>query len=330
MRCNTPRMNSWHSFSPNGRWLVFSSKARSPYTQMYLTHIDEEGNDTPPILIENSTAANRAVNLPEFVNVPPGGLHSVGGPALEYYRLYDRALFLEKAKRYDDAATMWKSLLEIAPKDQDGRRHLGMVLLLAGRRNEAAPFLQKGNARAITPLMQAIQRLESGQEAARLEISPQPTAQELYYLALVNLRQGDKGAAITQLRQAVEKNPAYAEAHQSLAEMAEPQEALKHWRITIDLRPNHSTALRRAAWILATDQKLRNGSEAVALAVRAMLLTESKDAMVLETLAAAYAEANRFDDAIETAQRAIAADPESKAAVERRIARYRAGLPWRE
>ncbi len=47
MRCNTPLMNSWHSFSPNGRWLVFSSKSRSPYTQMFLTHIDEQGNDTP-------------------------------------------------------------------------------------------------------------------------------------------------------------------------------------------------------------------------------------------------------------------------------------------
>ncbi len=46
MNANTPLMNSWHSFSPNGRWLVFSSKSRSPYTQMYLTHIDEQGNDT--------------------------------------------------------------------------------------------------------------------------------------------------------------------------------------------------------------------------------------------------------------------------------------------
>ena len=74
MRANTPLMNSWHSFSPNGRWMVFSSKSRSPYTQMFLTHIDEQGNDTPAILIENSTAANRAVNIPEFVNIPPDGL----------------------------------------------------------------------------------------------------------------------------------------------------------------------------------------------------------------------------------------------------------------
>ena len=74
MRCNTTLMNSWHSFSPNGRWMVFSSKSRSPYTQMFLTHIDEKGNDSPAILIENSTAANRAVNIPEFVNIPQDGL----------------------------------------------------------------------------------------------------------------------------------------------------------------------------------------------------------------------------------------------------------------
>ena len=82
-------MNSWHSFSPNGRWLVFSSKSRSPYTQMYLTHIDENGNDSPAILIEGSTAANRAVNIPEFVNIPPGGLvedRGAGGRVLRPLR----------------------------------------------------------------------------------------------------------------------------------------------------------------------------------------------------------------------------------------------------
>jgi Tol biopolymer transport system component len=32
LRANTPRMNSWHSWSSNGRWLVFSSKANTAYT----------------------------------------------------------------------------------------------------------------------------------------------------------------------------------------------------------------------------------------------------------------------------------------------------------
>ena len=47
MNCNTLLMNSWHTFSPNGRWLAFSSKARGPYTQLMLTHIDANGNDSP-------------------------------------------------------------------------------------------------------------------------------------------------------------------------------------------------------------------------------------------------------------------------------------------
>jgi WD40-like Beta Propeller Repeat len=77
MRANTRLMNSWHSFSPNGRWMVFSSKARSPYTMMYLTHLDANGNDSPAILIDNSTASNRAVNLPEFVNIDPDGIDDI-------------------------------------------------------------------------------------------------------------------------------------------------------------------------------------------------------------------------------------------------------------
>ena len=77
MRANTRLMNSWHSFSPNGHWLVFSSKARSPYTQMYLTHLDANGNDSPAILIDNATAANRAVNLPEFVNMDADGIEDI-------------------------------------------------------------------------------------------------------------------------------------------------------------------------------------------------------------------------------------------------------------
>jgi len=77
LRANTRLMNSWHSFSPNGRWLVFSSKARSPYTQMYLTHIDADGNDSPAILIDNTTAANRAVNIPEFVNMDSDNIDDI-------------------------------------------------------------------------------------------------------------------------------------------------------------------------------------------------------------------------------------------------------------
>lgn len=68
MNCNTNNMNSWHSWSPNNRWLVFSSKTLGAYTQLFLTHIDENGNDSPPIWLEYFKVDNRAANIPEFVN----------------------------------------------------------------------------------------------------------------------------------------------------------------------------------------------------------------------------------------------------------------------
>jgi WD40-like Beta Propeller Repeat len=77
LRCNTNRMNSWHSFSPNGKWLVFSSKACSDYTQLFLTHIDENGCTTPPALLAHLTAPDRAGNIPEFVNTRPDAIASI-------------------------------------------------------------------------------------------------------------------------------------------------------------------------------------------------------------------------------------------------------------
>ena len=77
MRCNTDIMNSWHSWSPNGRWLVFSSKINSPYTELFLTHVDEDGHDTPPILLSRFKAEMCAALSPEFTNLQPGDLREI-------------------------------------------------------------------------------------------------------------------------------------------------------------------------------------------------------------------------------------------------------------
>ena len=67
MRCNLKGMNSWHSWSPNGRWLVFTSNAFSPYTQLFLTHIDQEGNSSPAVALPHLTDPEWAINVPEFM-----------------------------------------------------------------------------------------------------------------------------------------------------------------------------------------------------------------------------------------------------------------------
>ncbi len=85
LRCNTDRMNSWHSWSPNSRWLVFSSKAYTDYTQLFLTHIDEQGRSTPPVVLSHFTAPDRAANIPEFVNAKPSAIRKIRKQFLNEY-----------------------------------------------------------------------------------------------------------------------------------------------------------------------------------------------------------------------------------------------------
>ena len=143
MRCNTSLMNSWHSFSPNGRWLVFSSKSRSPYTQMFLTHLDAEGNDSPAILIDNSTAANRAVNIPEFVNIPQDGLVAIGTPAVDMYKEFDRVMELANQGQTDAAIVGWKKLLTTNPDDARIHNNLGTALHARASLWKRSPSLRK-------------------------------------------------------------------------------------------------------------------------------------------------------------------------------------------
>jgi len=77
MHCNRERFNSWHSFSPNGRWLLFSSKTNSDFTEIFLTHIDENGMDTPPVCLSRFSDPHYAANVPEFVNLPAGAIQKI-------------------------------------------------------------------------------------------------------------------------------------------------------------------------------------------------------------------------------------------------------------
>jgi tetratricopeptide (TPR) repeat protein len=404
MRCNTPLMNSWHSFSPNGRWLVFSSKSRSPYTQMYLTHIDENGNDSPAILIDDATAANRAVNLPEFVNVAPDALRKLGGPAIDYYKSFNRALYLQKRGRLEESAGEWARAIEDNPFDPLARDNFGMALLLAGRHQEAAEQIGKARELRLRSAVEAapgqagphselgvllLQAGRSGEALEQfrraLEIEPASAAAHCHLgealdaqqrpedaraeferaLALDNRyppalyqqgrtleKLGQADAAIASWRKALALQPNYADAHLSLAHALSAQgdsaEALEHWRAGLESHPNDSQALREAAWALATssDAALRNGPEAVSLAVRALELARGhgavrsavaatpiseEEATALDTLAAAYAECGRFADAVLTASRALVAARSTRAdEIRARIRLYERQLPFRQ
>jgi tetratricopeptide (TPR) repeat protein len=110
-------------------------------------------------------------------------------------------------------------------------------------------------------------------------------------------------------------------------------EALAEWHAGLRVDPDDLPLLGQTAWVLATNPEasIRNGSEAVELAERAVKASGGKDPTALDTLAAAYAEAGRFPEAVKTARQALALAPEPLAdGVKSRIALYESRSPFRE
>jgi tetratricopeptide (TPR) repeat protein len=85
-------------------------------------------------------------------------------------------------------------------------------------------------------------------------------------------------------------------------------EAIVHYQKAIELQPQFIPAQINLAWLLATwpEPSVRNGGKAVALAEQANQFSKNKDPLILRTLAAAYAEAGRFPEAVATAKQALA------------------------
>ena len=139
MRCNTNQMNSWHSWSPNGKWMVFSSKANTPYTQLFLTHIDEEGNDSPPVVLSSFTNTERAANIPEFVNIKQNDIKHIHQLFLDYYSYARKArnmLRYEKDKE-KEAEELLKKSLELNPKYIISNYYLGLIYNMGNETDKA-------------------------------------------------------------------------------------------------------------------------------------------------------------------------------------------------
>jgi tetratricopeptide (TPR) repeat protein len=192
MKYNTGRMNSWHSWSPNSRWLVFSSKEHSPYTELFLKHIDENGNDSPPVRLSYFSSTDRARNIPEFVNIRQGGIHKIHESFVDYYSYVRKGEKLEEFEKWAEAEDSYRKSLEMNPDFAETHRKLAYLLM---RRN-------------------AFDEAQRELEIARNLLPKDPLAYQ--NLGEVYLARQDYGKAREEFQNCLKLNPKYSPAYSAL------------------------------------------------------------------------------------------------------------------
>ena len=226
------------------------------------------------------------------------------------------ALALADHGQLDEAIAHYQTALEIKPENAEIRTNLGVALAKRGRLDDA--IIQHRKA---------------------AELRPQ-TVELHSILANALTRRGRLDEAIAEYRKALEIKPDNARARNGLGGVLNLQgkvhEAIAQWEDLIRAQPNYVPALNMFAWTLATNPEasIRNGARAVELARRAEQLTGG-DPTVLNTLAAAYAEAGRFPEAVQTARKALDLATQKgnqplMESIKGKIPLYEAGTPFHE
>ncbi len=264
---------------------------------------------------------------------------------------YNLGNILVKEGKLDEARSDFLKALELKPELADAHNNLGFVLAAQQQTPEAithyenALRLRPDFADAHNNLAVALESLGKIEEAtihlaAAVKLNP-AQADARSNLGLLLARQGQFEDAILHFKAALQLKPGEAQIHfrlgAALASQQKMPEAIAHIRAALRARPDWPAALNTLAGILAThpNPKIRDGAEAVRLAERGCALTGQKNAALMETLAAAYAEAGQFDQALATAQKIRALPPTSLPAglLERlgqRVPLYEAGQPYRQ
>ena len=158
-------------------------------------------------------------------------------------------------------------------------------------------------------------------------------------LGIASYKQRRYVKAIDCFNKVLKAEPGWHDVYYHLGEVYllrdEPGRAIQYWNKVLELEPDWTDTMNNLAWLLATyhDKQFRNGPEAVRLAQRVCELTETEKPETLDTLAAAYASAQRFSEAIATTEKAIklaAAQDKQHLAMrmQERLELYKAGTPY--
>lgn len=229
-----------------------------------------------------------------------------------------------QASYWQDNKTLWSHALDCT--ENNWYAHEGLAAALSEVKDYDGAIAEFERARAISPgqarirfhLARVLERrgapgdVDAAETQYREGLTMDPTYADAHYnLGVLLVNRGKTAEAIVEFRDAIKYEPEHANAHYNLAFCLEGQgkyvQAMPHWNAVARLQPDNADTLDEVAWRLATypDASVRNGTRSLELARQAVALTKGQAARPMSTLAAAYAELGRFDEAVQAAQRAI-------------------------
>ncbi len=224
-----------------------------------------------------------------------------------------RASVFQELKQTDKALADVDQVLKMAPESTAAMRLRSAILAGAGKFEEAVKQFEELQKKAPDDLEVNLRLalIYSGEKKL-------PQAVELFSKVLAS-----EPANVIALRGRAD----------TLLILGRHAEAVADFEKALKQDSNDSGLLNNLAWVLATspDDTLRNGKRAIELATKACEVTEYKEAHILSTLAAAYAETGDFETAIKWSEKAVElGEGAQKEALTKELESYRAGKPWRE
>jgi tetratricopeptide (TPR) repeat protein len=195
-------------------------------------------------------------------------------------RAYDKGMDAIRRQDYGLAIAEFSEVIRLKPKHAGAYNNRGVSYASTGDWDKA---------------------LADFNEAIRLN----PEYVEAYYnRGTACNSKGDSDKAIADYDEAIRLNPGYVDAHYNRGIAydlkGDYNSAIADFKEVIRLKPDYDGAYNNLAWLLAVcpDARIRNGERAVEYATKACKLSDWKKAAWFGTLAAAYAEAGDFDNAI--------------------------------
>ena len=229
-------------------------------------------------------------------------------------------MVLAKQGKLNEAAIQFTEALRIDPDCAAAHNNLAIGLELQGKFDEAAGHYRQALAtspnagihKRLGNMLRRQGKLRQSAEHYRQALKLEPFNPNIHsVLGAISTQQGELDDAVKHFSKAVELDPKSASAHYNLAlalkKVGKTEEVIRELNEAVRLKPNKVDPMNSLAWLLATcrEAELRDPDKAVQLAKRACELSDYKKASLLDTLAAAYAAAGRFSDAVATAEKAL-------------------------